>query len=508
MASSFIVDRVTPKHVLCAVSLWIWAGLAQANPLPTDADVTLSPDGMRSLSAGLIQSGRLAEAAALTDALIARDPSDPTALILRARVALATDDPRGAITLAARAFRAGGNDDQRYAAARIAARGHAALKQDTRAQWWLRRAGNVAPDEAAERSVAEEFRALRQRNPLAISLQFGISPSSNINGGSDNDVSIILGHPSPNGPDTRPLSGLQFEGGVNLSYRLNQTERSATLFDFSVGGRTYALSEESKNRIREYRQDAIDKGTSQIPPLVRGSDFADVVASIGLSHRWLPENARGPWSISGTLGQTWYDGAPYVSFREIALSKTIRFEGGRRLDLSGFIERQDRPYEVVDSSGTASSERVIIQKEGQLLAAGGRARWNWTRPDRDEVSVTAGFRDTLNDIESLTDVAFDSLSVGATYQLAEPIFSVELGFGADLEYRFFARSKLVETDRPGGVGPREDWRGNLRLIVGLPQYSYYGFEPQVIFRASRTESTAPRIDSRSLSIDFGIVSSF
>jgi hypothetical protein len=467
---------------------------------------------MRGLSVGLIEEGRLAEAVALTDALIARDPSDSTALILRARVALATGDSQGAIALASRAFRASERDDARYAAARIAARGHAALRQDTRAQWWLRRAGNVAPDEAAERSVAAEFRALRQRNPLAISLQFGISPSSNVNGGSDNDVIIIGDFTLENSPDARPLSGLQFEGGVNLSYRLNQTERSATLLDLSIQGRTYALSEESKRRIREYRQDAIDSGKpkDQIPPLVRGSDFSDVVASIGFSHRWLPENARGPWSLSGTLGQTWYDGAPYVSFSQLALSKTTRFEGGRRLDLSGFFERQDRPYELrfPKEPPPEPGQRVVfetVKREGQLFALGGRGRLSWTRPDRNEISVTAGFRDTLNDIEDLTDVAFDSVSVGATYQFAEPVFSVKLGFGADLEYRFFARTKLVDTD---AFGSREDWRGNLRLIVGLPQYSYYGFEPQVIFRASRTASNAPRIDSRSLSIDFGIVSSF
>jgi hypothetical protein len=485
-----------------------WASFAAAQD-----GLSLSPADMRGLSARLIDAGRLAEAAALTDALIARDPTDATALILRARVALATGDAGGAITLASRAFRAAEGDDQRYAAARIAARGHAALKQDTRAQWWLRRAGNVAPDTAAERSVAEEFRAIRQRNPLAISLQFGISPSSNINGGSDNSTSGSINDELPfiNYGAALPLSGLQFEAGVRLSYRLNQTDRSGTFFDFGLSGRTYALSEDAKRIIRE--------DPNETPPYTRGSDFADLVASIGLSHRWLPENARGPWSVTGTLGQTWYDGSPYVSFSQIALSKTSRYEGGRRLDLSGFIETQDRPYEepveleqppLVEPPPDPGKppETDTIQREGRLIALGGSARWSWTRPDRDEVSVTAGFRDTLNDIEALTDVAYDSLSVGAAYQFAEPFLSVKLGLGADLEYRYFARSKLLEDDLFTGMGPRDDWRGNLRLVVGLPELSYYGFEPQIIFRASRTESTAPRIDSRSLAVDFGIVSSF
>jgi hypothetical protein len=458
---------VTPKHVLCAVSVWIWAGLAQANPLPADADVTLSPDGMRSLSAGLIQSGRLAEAAALTDALIARDPSDPTALILRARVALATDDPRGAIALAARAFRAGGNDDQRYAAARIAARGHAALKQDTRAQWWLRRAGNVAPDEAAERSVAEEFRALRQRNPLAISLQFGISPSSNINGGSANDSIILPGLPVEFVLDgeARPLSGLQIEAGFNLSYRLHRTENTATFFDASLQGRTYILSAQA----REQAPDA------------RGSNYADVSPTISLTHRWLPDGARGPWTLTGTYGHTWYEDSLFAVFGQFSLGKSMQFEDGQRLDLSAYADLQDR-----------------IRDNEYLTALGARGRWTWITSQGDQASISMAWRDTLGD---LADVAFNSALVGAGYQFAQPVASIRLGLGADLEYRYFPTSNFA-------LDGREDWRGNLRVMIGLPDYSYYGFEPQVILRASHTESSVALYDSRSLSIDFGIVSSF
>ena len=460
--SSYTVERVKPHLLVVALVASLWSSLAAAQD-----DLNLSPAEMRGLSAGLIDDGRLAEAAALTDALIARDPSDATALILRARVALATGDAAGAIALASRAFRAAEGDDQRYAAARIAARGHAALKQDTRAQWWLRRAGNVAPDEAAERSVAAEFRALRQRNPLAISLQFGISPSSNVNGGSASDAIILPGLPFEFVLDgeARALSGLQIEGGINLSYRLEQTERAASFLDVSLQGRTYVLSAEARDQA----------------PNARGSDYADVSATLSLTRRWLPQEARGPWSMTAALGQTWYDDSLFLSFGQVTLSKLTRFDRGRRLDVSGFVEGQDR-----------------IQDDEKLLAVGGRARWTWTRPTRDEASVSAGFRDTLDE---LPDVAFDSLSVGAAYQFAKPIRSARLGLGADLEYRYFEKTYY-------SIDPREDIRSSLRVTLGLPEYSYYGFEPQVIFRASRTDSSVALYDSRSLSIDFGIVSSF
>jgi hypothetical protein len=446
--------------IALAASCWASAPLAQG-------DLTLTPEAMRALSLDLVNQDRLAEAADLTDALLARDPADTTALILRARIALATGDFAGAVSLASRAFRSADQDDQRYAAARIAARGHAELLQDTRAQWWLRRAGNVAPDNAAEQSVAEDFRFLRQRNPLAVSLQFGISPSSNVNGGSLSEVIILPGLPFEFVLDgaARALSGLQFEGGVNLSYRLNMTETSANFVDVALQGRTYILSAEARD----------------LAPDARGSDFADLTATVSFTHRWLPQDARGPWSLTGTLGQTWYDDERYLGFGQLLMSKTTRLDAGRRLDLTGFVDVQNR-----------------LQDDEQFAALGGRLRWSWTTPRNDTASVSAGFRDTLSE---LPDVAFDGLSIGATYQFEEPIFSVRLGLGADVEYRRFAESFY-------SFDPREDWRGSLRLTVGLPEFTYYGFEPQVIFRANQTESNVALFDSRSLSLDFGIRSTF
>jgi hypothetical protein len=451
---------------LCIVTFAL-AAICWASASVAQDDVTLTPEAMRAISLELVNDNRLAEAASLTDALIARDPTDTTALILRARVALAAGDYPGAISLASRAFRTADQDDQRYAAARIAARGHAELFQDTRAQWWLRRAGNVAPDSAAEEAVAEDFRFLRQRNPLAVSLQFGISPSSNVNGGSLSEVIILPGLPFEFVLDgaARALSGLQFEGGVNLSYRLNMTETSANFVDVALQGRTYILSAEAR----------------ELAPDARGSDYADLTATVSFTHRWLPEEARGPWSITGTLGQTWFDDERYLGFGQLLMSKTTRFTGGRRLDLTGFVDLQNR-----------------IQSDEQFAALGGRLRWTWTTPRNDTASVSAGFRDTLSE---LPDVAFDGLSIGGTYQFEEPVLSVRLGLGADLEYRYFAESFYT-------FDAREDWRGSLRLTVGLPQYTYYGFEPQVILRANQTESNVALFDSRSLSLDFGIRSTF
>ena len=87
------------------------------------------------------------------------------------------------------------------------------------------------------------------------------------------------------------------------------------------------------------------------------------------------------------------------------------------------------------------------------------------------------------------------------YRAAPAAFTGLLAIGADVEYRLFAQSVY-------SFDEREDWRGTLRLTVGLPQYTYYGFEPQVTFEATRTESSVALYDSQALRMNFGIRSSF
>ncbi len=419
------------------------------------------------MTAALIEEGRLAEAAELADALIARNPDDATALILRARLALVSGDHYGALDLATRAHRVAQTDDQRYAAARIAARVHAELENFTRAQWWLRRADNAAPDGDARRAVAEEFATVRRLNPLSVALQFGISPSSNVNGGSASEVIILPGLPFEFVLDgeARALSGIQFQAGANLSWRLHEDEDSALVLESGLQGRTYALSADARD----------------LAPDAQGSDYSDVSGNIGLSYRWLPPGARGPWSVTGTLGRTWYDAKPFLGFAQVLLSRSSRFDAGRRLELSTFLEGQDR-----------------IADDKQFFAIGGRARWTWVAQEGDTGSISFSFRDSLSELE---DVAFDGVAIGGTWQFGELVGALRIGFGIDVEYRHFPQSAY-------SFDAREDWRSSLRVTVGLPEYSYFGLEPQITLRAGRTESNVALYDSDSLSIDFGLRSTF
>ena len=83
---------------------------------------------------------------------VSRD--DTAALILRAEAAIALGDFLGATRFARAAYYAQTRGVQKFAAARLVALAHSQLKQDSRAQVWLRRARQYAPNAQTARSVA------------------------------------------------------------------------------------------------------------------------------------------------------------------------------------------------------------------------------------------------------------------------------------------------------------------------------------------------------------------
>lgn len=109
------------------------------------------------------------------------------------------------------------------------------------AQFWLRRAVQVAPTPVLRRSAIQNYRAVAVVNPWTLWLLFGITPSSNVNNGSVSetleigDIDFVLN------PDAPALSGIESTIGLSLGYRLTglgglpaRLGLSATLQDISL----------------------------------------------------------------------------------------------------------------------------------------------------------------------------------------------------------------------------------------------------------------------------------
>ncbi|MDG1868800.1 MAG: hypothetical protein P8J00_13885 [Yoonia sp.] len=113
---------------------------------------------------------------------------------------------------------------------------HTRLENFTRAQLWLRRAAQYAPDDATKAVVAKDFRTVRERNPWSSSLRFGIFPRSNINNGSTAEIYYLPGldFPLTLQPSSRALSRFEISGGFSSQYRLHLDDVSATFLTATI----------------------------------------------------------------------------------------------------------------------------------------------------------------------------------------------------------------------------------------------------------------------------------
>ncbi len=458
--------------------LALGAGSAEAQ-IQTDAA------GLRELGLRLFLGGEPERAAELAQALIARDPRDLDALLLLGRASLEAGDWETALQ-AGRAAHGLAEGRGRFLAARISARAHAEMGQWTRAQVWLRRARGDAPDEEALRDLSREFTAVRALNPFAVTLSFGVAPSSNINGGTSADVIPIIWALAPDGDapvgwvktndgeymylagtpnaDARPLSGWRIASSATLAWRVAGDARRGTYVEGQFLGRTYVLSEESRESL----------------PEAVGSDYSDIQASVSLVHRWRGEGASGPSAVRLTFGRSWYALEPYTRFAQLSWDRGITVGPHDRLDFSAFADWTER------------------EQRDSYASLGGRARWTHVLASGDRTTLTFSVREHL---DVRPDTTFSGATAGAGYDWAEPILSLRLGVGAEVEWRQYDESWLAP---PG----REDWRAALRTTVGLPEFEMWGFEPTFSVEASRTESTAYRIDKQSLTLDLAFRSTF
>ena len=436
-----------------------------SGPLFAQDEITLTPQQTRALAVSLLDEGQLAEAAAIADVLLQRDPEDTSALIVRSQVAVASGDFAGAIELAGRAYRTSDNPDARFIAARLVARSHAELVQDTRAQIWLRRARQFAPNDAAAAAVAEDFQFLRRRNPWATNLRFGFTPSSNVNNGSAKSTSELFGLPFQLDGLARALSGYELSLGADSRYRLTANNVSATFLDFDINGRTYFLTDEAKEQA----------------PGAKGSDFADATLGFGITHRRIFAEGLEPTTFSGRIGQYWYSGEPYTRSIDAKVSQSWRIDDN-------------------DSIGASLSAQNRRGLQGQELVRtyGLDLNWNHGFESGDLLQLSAGAaRAESDDINS----DFQSLSLGASYAFSQPVAGVQFGLGLSLNQRDWDAYTFA-------AGPREDKTAAVRLRMTFTQIEYYGFQPVMTLEATRTESNVDLFDRDYLRVGFDLQSSF
>jgi tetratricopeptide (TPR) repeat protein len=432
---------------------------------PTGDTRAMGVNTARALALQALQQGNLKQADAISSALLAKDPNDAEALIVRAQLLRAAGQLDAARETAAAAYRNSENSALRFDAAMLAAGTLAQQERYSRSQVWLRRADQAAPDAPRQASAAQAYAAVQRKNPLSIGLRFSLNPSNNVNNGAETTEIEILGLPFQISDSGLQLGGWEASAGASLGYRLseNETQRTDILGDIF------------------YRRIWLNSEANALAPDANGSDFDYGTIVAGVRHQRLIWPELGRSSIRGVVGQSWYGGDALGRWGEVQLDQSVRRSENSALRF-GLTARTEKRLddEINDSEALGVSAAYVHSLgEGKSYNVGASARNVWS----DSATV---------------DSLVLGLNAGWAFGRVGPV-QPRISLSAEnRDYRKWSST-------PGG---REDNTLSLRSDVVWPDLGYFGFVPQASFTARRTWSNVDIYDRNAFSLGLTAVSKF
>jgi hypothetical protein len=445
--------------------------LLLAAPLRAEP-LVIDPPTMRILAFEAVQAGFAEDALEITDALLARDPNDASALTIRSQALRALGRYPEAIEAARAAWKAADTQPARFGAAMAMAAAQSSSGRRTRAELWLRRAANVAPNERTYAIAQRDFGYVQSRNPWRFVFDLTAAPSSNVNNGSSADAFALPGIPVffEIAPENQALSGAQLGFGVEVTYRFNPTgpnRQTALTFGTSVQAATLSSS------------------ARRSAPLADASDYTLSTVETGLTHR----RGFGPdgttiLNLSGTLGHNWYGGADLSNYVELGaqITRPITPRVAVTFGLSADdITRLDRPLQ--------SSTKTEVTAGLQFALGPNNA---------DRLSLRLASTDVASDS---VEVRNHATSLAISWEKGAPIAGIGIAASLTVEDRRFPNSRYV-------AGGRDDLRLTGKIGLTFTQIDYLGFSPVLEIQASRNQSNSALHDSQALGINLGIASTF
>ena len=428
-------------------------------------ELQLAPGEMVLAANRALALDRPEAALAMAEALIARDPEDLQALLVKSRALRDLGRYGAAETAAREAWGLAAEDPAKYAAAMAIAQALASAGRRGEAQLWLRRAFEAAGTERQRALAERDYRYVRARNPLHFRLATGLTPSSNVNGGSSQDTLTLFCLPFPLSPDAQALSGLQATTTGGLTFRVLGGERFETRVGLDATLRRTWLSADARAQA----------------PDARGREYDYAALALVLSHTVLGTTPGRESEYELKLGRTWYGRAALADFLSARGETTLPVAGRHRLTLTARGDLQ-RPV-----SGAASL--TLAELGGRFLHAfegGNRVRLS--------LVVQRGF-------SADATRAFTLGRIGAEYFLARPVLGAHLSAGLMITRQDYP----VSFYRAAG---RHDRSAELFLEARLEPLSVYGFSPVVSLRGRRTRSNIELFTSDEVSLGLGFRSDF
>lgn len=452
----------SPPDKMMRARLLAMCGFVGATCVPVFAQDRPSPTQD---AIAFITQSQWDKAGEAADRALALDPDNVTAHLVRARVWREMHAPKRALPHAKAAHAKATDPRDRYNAALLAAQALSSDGKKGRAQIWLRRALDAAPDHRRRARAARDFRYVRATNPWRVQARFGLRPSNNINGGpSDNTYTwngLVFVDPS-----AVPLSGLEIGTGVSLQRRMSQ--KSGQRFDIGmkIDSTTYVLSPSAKQKL----------------PGAKGSDYAQETIETLARWTWKTGRDAPKYTATTSLGASRYGGAHLSNFARVSLSRGKKIN---RTDHMTLFVSGEQLWRIDNDARSSTTLEAGLRYSHQIGRGGG-------------VAIGVSVADVASDS---TLVAHERVKMTVNYRPEARPMGVVPNFGLGYEMRAYDHPHHIAT-------PRHDDKVKLSASATFPKWERFGFAPQLGINASRTKSNVRRYDSEALGLDFTFKSVF
>lgn len=451
------VRGVVPALVLAIGLLTAWSSQAEA---------VLNADQMRNLAFQQMQAGQYQTALDLTDVLLARDPGDAAALIVRAQALRGLNRLPEAEAAARKAFAVGGSLNLLYGASLAMAQVMAHEDHWTWAQIWLRRASHYATTDEQRARVAQDYRYVRSQNPLNLRFDFSVQPSDNVNNGSLHSVWDFFGIPLQLSGEAQALSGIIATGGIVGSYVLGQTQITHDALLFGASESRVFLSPDAQ----------------ALAPEANNAAFTRQALTFGYEHKALlsQDGVIATTTLNGW--KEWYGSAPLADIGSLSVDLTAplmpQVQGFGHFSLTRNV-RLDNPL-------SSSTVATFSGGWGQLLKNG------------DGVRVEGSAIRTISD-----DIGTDNGALGLSlnWNHAQPVAGTIWGAGLSVQQSHWAQSPYDPTGR-------QDLELVAQISAELSVVSIYGFSPVLNISYATNTSNIDLYDSRTFGVGVSIRSRF
>lgn len=444
------------RNRVLAVAATLICGTANAQ------ETALTPAQMLDAANRLVLTQRPSPALGLAEALIARDPRDYSARLTASYAARDLGAFDQAETHAKVAWDVAQTGQQKFDAALAVAQAQASAGKRGRAQIWLRRAAQSAPNTQSRARAVRDYSYVRARNPWSYDLNIAIAPSDNLNNGTSTQIWSTGAFDIPVPAEMQALSGWSMTTAASVSRTVVEREDRRDRIGLQLVRRDVHLSDEAKTAA----------------PSLRNSDFTyqQAEAFYERSQRF----SFGELVGRASAGKSFYGGAPMADFGRVSLD----WERARVNGIIGAQVSLEREYRR-DNALRSANKHGLGLRWGERVGAGNLlATVDWKRTISDSVAVDN-----------------EKWAGRVQYTLAKPVLGAQLSVWAGLSQTSFDYSPYTN-------GTRRDLGREFGVSAFLAQHDYLGFAPEVAVTWDETRSDAVLYQRSETAISLRLRSTF